>query len=681
MSDLTMDMACARLRRLLDAPPPGLPSDALDLLAQLAAALPGWAATQQRGLGAERELLQTILDNVPLMINYFDTDGTLAYFNRGMERITGWSLEDVRGQDALALFYPDAAYRRHAAEFIARADGTWADFKTRTRDGRSIDASWTNLRFSDGRTLGIGIDITARKRIEDALRLSEEKFGRTFRSCPAAMALSREDGTILEVNAAFEEITGYRRAEVLGRTAGDLGLWRDPGERQALVRELAATGSLRMRECEYVRKSGEAFHGLGGAELIEAGGERLILSLVLDLSAQRRTAEALAQRTAQVEALRAIGVEITRELDLETLLALVTRRACDLLQVPVCGIFLLDETTGMLHLRHWSGDAHPTEHTPRRLGEGLVGLVARERTGRYVNDYRAADLALPHVLAHTTITASMAEPLLYRDQLLGVLSVNNQDPSRQFHDADQGLLRLFASQAAIAVENARLLDAAGAQQRLLRTLATRLAEVEEAERKRLSRELHDRVGQNLTLLSLALNMLHDRLPAGLDSIRVPVENARGTLKDTMRHVRDLMGELRPPVLDDYGLLAALRWYAAQVGSRSGLAVDVEGQEPTPRLPAAEEVALFRIAQEAVTNVLKHARARRARIDLQPLEHAVRLEIADDGIGLAAPQGVAGPREGGWGLVSMRERAAGVGGRLALESRPGQGTRVVVTLPR
>ncbi|MFB3818566.1 MAG: GAF domain-containing protein [Candidatus Methylomirabilales bacterium] len=593
MPDLTLEAACARIKALLDDPPPGLPPEVRDLLGELAAALPRWAAGRREGGHGERGLLRTVLDSVPVMINYFHTDGSLAYVNPGMGRITGWAVEDVRGQDALALFHPDPANRRQAAEFIARADGTWADFRTRTRDGRSMDPSWTNLRFSDGSTLGIGIDITARKRIEEVLRLSEDRFGRTLRSCRVAMALSRADGT--------------------------------------------------------------------------------------DVAEQRRTAETLARQTAQVEALRAIGVEITRELDLEVLLALVTRRACDLLQVPVCGIFLYDQATGMLHLRHWSGDVHPVERMPRRLGEGLVGLVAQERAGRYVNDYRAADIALPHVLAHTTITASMAEPLVYRDQLLGALSVNNQGTTRQFCDADQELLRLFASQAAIAIENARLLEAAGAQQRELRSLARRLTEVEEGERKRLSRELHDRVGQNLTSLSLVLNMLKDGLPAGSEALQARLDDARSVLKDTMRHVRDLMGELRPPVLDDYGLLAALRWYAAQVGPRSGLAVEVEGQEPAPRLSAGEELALFRIAQEAVTNALKHARARRARIALQTLPHAVRLEVADDGVGLAPPRGAAG--EGGWGLLSMRERAAGVGGCLTLESRSGQGTRVIVTLPR
>ena len=145
----------------------------------------------------------------------------------------------------------------------------------------------------------------------------------------------------------------------------------------------------------------------------------------------------------------------------------------------------------------------------------------------------------------------------------------------------------------------------------MRALTARLAEVQERERQQLARELHDRIGQNLTSLSLNLNIIEQLLPestppAVSDRLRDSLE----VIGEASRRVRDVMAELRPPVLDDYGLLAALRWYGELFALRSGLDVRVDGRDPEPRPGLPLETALFRIAQEALNNVVKHARAHR-----------------------------------------------------------------------
>jgi len=135
----------------------------------------------------------------------------------------------------------------------------------------------------------------------------------------------------------------------------------------------------------------------------------------------------------------------------------------------------------------------------------------------------------------------------------------------------------------------------------------------------------------------------------------------------------MMGELRPAVLDDYGLLAALHWYGQRFSQRTGLAVAVQGEELAPRLPSATETALFRIAQEALTNAAKHAQASQVTVTLEPVNGGARLTIADDGVGFDP----ATRRQAGWGLMTMRERAEAVGAHLRVESAPGKGTQVVV----
>jgi two-component system sensor histidine kinase UhpB len=140
-----------------------------------------------------------------------------------------------------------------------------------------------------------------------------------------------------------------------------------------------------------------------------------------------------------------------------------------------------------------------------------------------------------------------------------------------------------------------------------------------------------------------------------------------------------MANLRPPVLDDYGLVAALRWYGDQFAQRTGISVDVIGEEPIPRLTAQVETALFRVAQEALTNVAKHAQASHVKVSLAMSNKSLQLTIADNGIGFL-PDHLAEPDYQGWGLLTITERSEAIGGSCQIISNPNKGTRVVVEVP-
>jgi two-component system sensor histidine kinase UhpB len=216
----------------------------------------------------------------------------------------------------------------------------------------------------------------------------------------------------------------------------------------------------------------------------------------------------------------------------------------------------------------------------------------------------------------------------------------------------------------------------------LRALSAQLADVAEAERKRLARELHDQVGQQLTALGINLNIVRTHMPeeAG-DAIRSRLDDALSLVEQTTERIRDVMAHLRPPVLDDYGLVAALHWYGEQFAQRTGIAVAVEGEEPVPRLTTRVESALFRITQEALTNVAKHAQATRVMVSVHVQGETLRLVVADDGIGFDSVPLVRPGAGHGWGLLTMTERAEAVGGRCRIESVPGQGTQVFVEVAR
>jgi signal transduction histidine kinase/DNA-binding NarL/FixJ family response regulator len=216
----------------------------------------------------------------------------------------------------------------------------------------------------------------------------------------------------------------------------------------------------------------------------------------------------------------------------------------------------------------------------------------------------------------------------------------------------------------------------------LRTLATQMAEVEEAERKRLARELHDQVGQSLTALGINLNIVRTQMPKeATDVVLSRLDDSLALVEQTTERIRDVMADLRPPVLDDYGLVAALRWCGEQFASRTGIAISVHGEELDPRLPADVETVLFRIAQEALTNATKHAQATQVTMAVKVDDETVRLVVADDGVGFDLTRLSEPGERRGWGLLNMTERAEAAGGRCHIESRPAQGTKITVEVPR
>lgn len=215
----------------------------------------------------------------------------------------------------------------------------------------------------------------------------------------------------------------------------------------------------------------------------------------------------------------------------------------------------------------------------------------------------------------------------------------------------------------------------------LRQAGVRLAELQAAERRSLAKELHDRVGQSLTALGINLNLIRARLPAAArDGLGSNFDSAQGLVTEITDEVRAVMAQLHPPVLDDYGLAAALRWHAERLQRQTGLQVSVTGELIEPRLALARSVALFRIAQEALNNVVKHAGVDRATVTLEGLPGAARLTITDGGRGFD-PGAAAGGAGDHWGLLTMRERAEAAGGRLEIEAAPGGGVKVIATVPR
>ncbi|MBV9601611.1 MAG: GAF domain-containing sensor histidine kinase [Chloroflexi bacterium] len=259
------------------------------------------------------------------------------------------------------------------------------------------------------------------------------------------------------------------------------------------------------------------------------------------------------------------------------------------------------------------------------------------------------------------ITSLMWVPLVIRDRVVGLLSLTSP-AFDAFSQRDAGLALAIARQAAVAIENARLHERA------------RQAAVLE-ERQRLARELHDSVTQGLYGISLytaaARRAMNDGDPA---SVSTNLADIAETTQEAVAEMRQLLFELRPQILDEHGLAAALRSRLQAVEARAGLAAEFECSSDI-RLAPDREQDLYRLAQEALSNVLKHARASRVRVALTVAFGRVVMEIEDNGVGFATETSTSG-----FGLAGMRERVARLGGGLQVDSAPGAGTCVRIDVP-
>jgi signal transduction histidine kinase len=278
----------------------------------------------------------------------------------------------------------------------------------------------------------------------------------------------------------------------------------------------------------------------------------------------------------------------------------------------------------------------------------------------------------PNLLSYLCI------PLVAKGEIQGVIDMFSQAP----HGFTKDQVKLFTTmgkEVGVMIQNARLFEQVVMGHERLQILSQQLIEVQENERRHIARELHDEIGQALTALKVNLQTL-GRL-RDTEGLEVHIQESIAIVDRTIQQVRNLSLDLRPSLLDDLGIVAALRWYIDRQAQRAGFEAQFLASPPELRLPADLETTCFRIVQEALTNVIRHAQAERVRIELRKQPDALLLTIVDDGIGFDLRE--VGQRKAGnttLGLLGMRERVQLVGGNIAISSHPEWGTEIQVIFP-
>jgi signal transduction histidine kinase len=462
---------------------------------------------------------------------------------------------------------------------------------------------------------------------------------------------------------AMPRLDGLAALAILAATALDLPFLVVSGA----IGEEVAVGAMKAGAHDYVMKDNLA--RLGPAmrrELKEAEVRRA-----------KRRAEAenveLYQETRRqahrLAALLEIGQDVSATLHLPSVLLRIATHARELLQADDSDVYLLEADGRTLRPIVSLGNyAEETLAMSLELGRGIVGSIAQSGVAELVDHAQNDPRAVQVPGSPPEPYGIMSAPLRYRGQLLGAISVGRLGDRETFRPADLQFLQSLARQAAIAIENARLYGQ-----------ARRLAALEE--RQRLARDLHDSVSQVLYGVGLGARTAHAWLagadiPAELKAgLEEPLDFLLSLVEEGLAEMRVLILELRPDLLERQGLVAALAQQATAARVRHKLDVHTAFC-PEPVLPFLVKEALYRIAQESLTNAAMHAQAGRLEIRLAPEDEGIALEVQDDGVGFDPER----EHPGRLGLRSMRERAAELGGHLEIVSSPGQGARVRAWVP-
>jgi PAS domain S-box-containing protein len=527
------------------------------------------------------------------------------------------------------------------------------------------------------------------------------------------------DGTIVSWNSGAERLYGYTAREVIGRPSSILVPPERVAEMSQTLELLARGGHLYHFETRHQRKDGQAIDvSLAISQITRARGDVVGLSTIArDITwskkaqaererllereqAAREQAEAIAER---LSAIQTVTDAALAHLPLDDLLRELLNRIRAVLSGDVATILLLTEDGSSFAVRASAGvEGKASEAVQVPIGSGLASRIVTRNEPIVIEDLSASEEAMP--LFSQQSGSLIAVPLHVEGRVIGLAHVGSLRP-RLFSEDDVQLLERVAVRAASAIDRARLFDEVSAGVRRLQILSKQLMEAQESERRHIAIELHDEIGQALTAVKINLQAAQRMLlapaqlqaqPSGASAQGMVREGASfgesgrldqslkssiALIEQTLQQVRNLSLDLRPSVLDDLGLVAALRWYVDRVSQQTGLAAEFKSDSVEGRLAPEIEIACFRLVQESLTNISRHARANHILVELRQDNEVIGLSIRDDGVGFdvdaARERAVHG---GSLGLLGMQERALAAGGELEIRSAPGGGAEISAFFP-
>jgi PAS domain S-box-containing protein len=607
------------------------------------------AAQMTKDLRATEERFRLIAENASDLITLFDREGKRVYVNRAYERLFGDRIS-VIGTDGFQDIHPSDRQRVRESLFETQHYGkdTSLEFRFLLPSGevRFIESHRSAIFDSHGKVanvVAVARDVTERRHKDEILRLREMQLEEAQAIANLGIWVHDVRKDASSWSEQLYKILGLRRETFRPSREGFLAcVHPDDRERVAgSLEEFLRSGQALLDDhYRIVRRDGivRALDARVHVDRDESGRAVRIVGVCQDVTQRKRAEDRV---KASEERFRTM-VDNVRDYAIYMLDLAGNITSWNLGAQRISG-YEADEVIGRNYSRFF---------LPQQARRGDPGMQLEFATvqGRYESEGWRVRKDGSHLWAHIIVT-----PILGEDgKPKGFSEIAHDITERKRAEED---LYNYADR--------------------LRATSRRLVEVQEAERRSLAGELHDRVGQNLTALGLNLSIIASGLPPeDYPELAARLEDSHVLVEGTVDAMRDVMAELRPHALDDYGLSAALRALIAGFSRRTGIQVAFEANAPEGILPKPVDLAMFRIAQEALNNVAKHAGARRVEIAFRRRGDHAWLSVADDGVGFDMERSRSSSR-GGWGLLIMRERAEAVGAQFSVKARPGSGVEVLV----
>jgi PAS domain S-box-containing protein len=579
------------------------------------------------------QLLHCMMDSAPAFVCVKDTEGLYLVANRHFAERHGGEGRVVVGHTDFDLFPSDLAEKFRADDLRVVASGhplECEDVITLGDVRRIYLTTKFPLRDAAGRIEavgGISFDVTERKLAEKSLEESRRRLQALFDNSLDSIWLLDDEGRFVDANPAVCALLGYSREEFLRMGIEDVTPEENRGLVKDLWRTILETG---MFVGEFAQRTKD-----GSIRLVEYRAVANILP-GLHLSVNRDISERMRaeQEAGTLNAALENAVDGISRIDVEGRYVSVNPAYAGMLG------YRPEELIG----QDWRITVHPSD-----LEVSMEAYRRMRVEGR----------------SEIEILGLRRDGSTFWKQNVKVRALEAEGRYTGHFCFTKDITRRKEAEAALRDSSDRLKD-----------LSRRLIRAEEDERRRIARELHDEIGQAMTALKINLQAVI----RGGDDLVVRLEESVAIVDHALGQVRGMALELRPSLLDDLGLVAALDWYVGRHAQRTGLQGRLVADPDDIRTDPEIETACFRIAQEALTNVARHARATRFSVELLQHSGGLQLVVRDDGIGFDPAAVEAASRGSGLGLVGMRERVELVGGRIAFVSEPGVGTEVQVDLP-
>lgn len=612
-----------------------------------------------------------------LLINDLE-DGHIVEANPAECKMHGCTYEELLNLPMATLIHPD--YLPLFREYIqtVKAGG---EFQARAVDLRKDGTPYpvevrgsTFIYKGKPHALSVIRDVTEQVQAEEQLREKEEQYRSIFEATTNALLISDLHGFIIEVNPAACEMYGYAYEELVSLHAAALVHPDIQHEIEERLQTIQMGGQFQTQSVG-VRKDGTPFHLEVRATPFTYKGTPHILGVIRDITEQVQAYELLEkrveERTHELSTLLEVSHDVASTIELKPLLVLVLDQLKRVVDYTGSSFSILEGED--LVLVENRGPAPLDQvlqlHFPVKT-MGIIWEMLSRREPVIIPDVQDDSLLAQAFrtwmgkrlkIPFGYIRAWLAIPLSHKEQVLGMLTVSSREPNH-YTPRHASLALAIANQAAVALENARLYGQ-----------AQELAALEE--RQRLARELHDSVSQALYGITLGTHTARTLLERDPSRVAEPLDYVLSQAEAALIEMRALIFELRPESLETEGLVAALSRQAAALHARHEMEVSTEFCDE-PDLPLKVKEELYRVAQEALHNTAKHARANKVNLRMRVDTEGVLLEVCDDGVGFDTTHSFPGHL----GLHSMRERIARLSGTLQIESRPGKGTCIRAQLP-